>query len=94
MISSVHRYQIVSHMYVLLYSQVPVCVTCGNLLSVSTEKFNSIEGKDLQRNFVCQLCKSSDNVQVIAVPYVFKYLVVELAAMSIRVDLKVTDLLR
>lgn len=70
-----------------------MCVKCGNLVSVSTGQLRSIDGKDQRQRFVCALCKSSDDVQIIAVPSVFKYLVVELAAMNIRVDLKVKDAL-
>lgn len=68
-----------------------MCVKCGNIVSVATEKINSIDGKDSQRKFVCPLCKSSDQIEIIQVPQVFKYLLVELAAMNIRVDISVSD---
>ena len=50
-----------------------------------------IDGKDRKRNYVCSLCKSMDTIQFISVPFVFKYLLVELAAMNIRIDLQVKE---
>lgn len=36
---------------------------------------------------VCRFCESSNNVEKVAFPYVFKYLVTELAAMNIKCSL-------
>ena len=36
---------------------------------------------------VCRFCESSNNVEKVALPYVFKYLVTELAAMNIKCSL-------
>ncbi|XP_052246155.1 DNA-directed RNA polymerase I subunit RPA2-like [Dreissena polymorpha] len=69
----------------------PVCIKCGNLLSIATQRKSSVDGKDRKRNYVCSLCKSMDTIQFISVPFVFKYLLVELAAMNIRIDLQVKE---
>ena len=66
--------------------QAPVCTKCGNLVSVSMERPSVLEKLERGRRRVCSLCRSSDHIQTVAVPYVFKYLLIELAAMNIRVD--------
>ncbi|XP_052801585.1 DNA-directed RNA polymerase I subunit RPA2-like [Mya arenaria] len=70
----------------------PVCTKCGNLISVSTEKLSTLDKKERNRSHVCSLCKSTDHIQMISVPHVFKYLLIELAAMNIRVDLNVKEM--
>ena len=40
--------------------------------------------------WACHLCEEKGRVDVISVPYVFRYLVAELAAMNIRVKMNVT----
>jgi len=36
----------------------------------------------------CRACPDGGQIEVISVPYVFRYLVAELAAMNIRVDIE------
>ena len=38
----------------------------------------------------CKLCKEDGKIDVISVPYVFRYLIAELAAMNIRVKMDVS----
>lgn len=38
----------------------------------------------------CRLCQEEGRIDVISVPYVFRYLIAELAAMNIRVKVEVT----
>lgn len=59
-----------------------VCRTCGSLLSTATSPH------DL--SVACRTCSSADNISTVALPYVFRYLTNELAAMNIRVTLDVT----
>ena len=35
----------------------------------------------------CQVCSDGGQIEIVSVPYVFRYLVAELAAMNIRVEL-------
>lgn len=52
-------------------------ICCGSMLSVWKDK-------DCERvKLTCTLCKRSDNWKAVAVPFVLRYLVIELAAMGI-----------
>ena len=69
-----------------------MCTRCGSLLSPLIEKpasSTAAASYESQRQWSCRLCKKTDSIQLIAVPYVFRYLVAELAAMNIKVDLDV-----
>lgn len=52
-----------------------ICTRCGSLISISKK----------QSQAVCLLCDKSDAISSIAIPYVLKYLVAELASVNIRV---------
>jgi DNA-directed RNA polymerase I subunit RPA2 len=45
--------------------------------------------KDHQRKVTCTFCESKDGVTAISIPYVFRYLVNELAAMNIRITMNI-----
>jgi len=69
-----------------------VCSLCGNLLSPIIQKPSSelaVLSASGKAQWTCQLCKTSEGVTKMLIPYVFKYLVAELAAMNIRVGLGV-----
>ncbi|XP_076361964.1 RNA polymerase I subunit Rpl135 isoform X3 [Tachypleus tridentatus] len=69
-----------------------VCTKCGSLLSPMFEKpanDSMPASQELVRSWVCATCETSENIQLITVPYVFRYLVVELAAMNIKTQLDV-----
>ncbi|XP_040285570.1 DNA-directed RNA polymerase I subunit RPA2 [Bufo bufo] len=70
-------------------SEAHVCVTCGSLLSPFLEKPPPSWSAMRNRKHYCSLCGCSDSVDVISVPYVFRYFVAELAAMNINVKLSV-----
>jgi DNA-directed RNA polymerase I subunit RPA2 len=63
------------------YSHTFVCKQCNGMLGV----LSSPEHGD----GYCMVCQSAENVVVTSIPYVFRYLVTELMAMNIKVDLKV-----
>jgi DNA-directed RNA polymerase I subunit RPA2 len=66
-----------------------VCRTCGSLLAPALEP--SLAGAGAAESKVkCRACDSSKGVEKVAMPYVFKYLVSELAAMNIRVNLELS----
>ena len=66
-----------------------VCSKCGSLLSPfvnkSPAKFAALGGQKWQ----CSTCESGEHIEVLAFPYVFRYLVAELAAMNIKVSLDI-----
>ncbi|KAG7279804.1 hypothetical protein CRUP_013714 [Coryphaenoides rupestris] len=66
-------------------SEAQVCVPCGSLLSPLLEK--PTESTLRHRKTACSLCGRSDAIELINVPYVFRYFVAELAAMNIKVKL-------
>ncbi|GIY37975.1 DNA-directed RNA polymerase I subunit RPA2 [Caerostris darwini] len=67
-----------------------VCMTCEDLLSPIPRK----KEKNFIRfdEWICKRCGSDKNVHLIDIPYVFRYLCTELAAVGIKVNLKLGDL--
>ncbi|XP_060076797.1 DNA-directed RNA polymerase I subunit RPA2-like [Ylistrum balloti] len=73
-------------------SMVHVCTECGSLLSPLLERPAAAVAavtSEMRRKWTCMLCKRSDTINVITVPFVFRYLVAELAAINIKVQLEV-----
>jgi DNA-directed RNA polymerase I subunit RPA2 len=82
------------------YHVVDVCRSCGSMLSLSHQKDTAERllglgggvavGREGQRHVVCVDCgKGKGRPERVAMPYVFKYLVTELAMMNIKVTLEV-----
>jgi DNA-directed RNA polymerase I subunit RPA2 len=71
-----------------------VCRNCGTFLSTTRVPATSSDlrgdptGRDSDR-IECMLCKSKESVEKVALPYVFRYLVVELAAMNVKMTMSV-----
>ncbi|KAL3199143.1 hypothetical protein MRX96_014108 [Rhipicephalus microplus] len=62
-----------------------LCTKCQSMLSPVVDKAES----DVVRKWKCPTCQTSDFIEIISIPYVFRYLVAELAAMNIGVKLQV-----
>lgn len=62
-----------------------VCRECGSLLSPVTDAGQLVSSL----HTACRVCDSARGIEVISVPYVFRYLVNELAAMNIRSTIEV-----
>ncbi|PSC76790.1 DNA-directed RNA polymerase I subunit 2 isoform X1 [Micractinium conductrix] len=80
------------------YTVMDVCANCGLLVSTVNvpQAASDVTGvratsgeKGGRGTPTCRLCESSKYVERVALPYVFKYLVSELAAMNIRCSLDV-----
>ncbi|KAJ3076254.1 hypothetical protein HDU98_004867 [Podochytrium sp. JEL0797] len=84
------------------YSQCHVCRLCGSILSpiAVRGKFGSSGGLDAASSgdhgmsenrdaIECLMCNTSRGIDVIAVPYVFRYLCAELVAMNVKLKLEV-----
>ncbi|XP_077553556.1 DNA-directed RNA polymerase I subunit RPA2 homolog [Haemaphysalis longicornis] len=70
--------------------QACVCSKCMSMLSPVMDRVDS----DVIRKWTCPTCRTGDFIEIISIPYVFRYLVAELAAMNIDVKLharQVTD---
>jgi DNA-directed RNA polymerase I subunit RPA2 len=71
------------------YHTTHVCTSCGSLLNVVSNKYGDFSD-DTKTNWAyCKMCKTGETCSEVAVPYVFLYLVNELAAMNIRTTLDV-----
>lgn len=73
------------------YSLSYVCKRCGSI--ISPIHLPSTEAQLIQStrdSITCRLCQKSKDIDVVAIPYVFRYLATELMAMNIRlrVDVK------
>ncbi|XP_078068409.1 DNA-directed RNA polymerase I subunit RPA2 [Mustelus asterias] len=66
-----------------------VCIKCGSLLSPILEKPPPSWSATRHRKYQCTLCHQSDTIEIVSVPYVFRYFVAELAAMNINIRLDV-----
>ncbi|XP_067211558.1 DNA-directed RNA polymerase I subunit RPA2 isoform X2 [Linepithema humile] len=60
------------------------CVTCGSLLSPEL----IVKGKSDNDDAKCRLCGKEDSISEVEIPYIFKFLVTQLASCNINVKLK------
>ena len=71
-----------------------VCIRCGSVISTqpnfnSNNYYHIASNPNITNNVYCRSCESSNACATIAIPYVFMYLVNELAAMNIKITLDV-----
>ena len=70
-----------------------MCTSCGSILSPLMGKpvaSNAASSYEATRTWMCSVCQVENTVEAVCMPYVFRYLVAELAAMNIKVTLQVT----
>ena len=68
------------------YCQGYVCKACGSILSLAAV---SDDAAGTRKRVSCRACDSSKDVDLIAIPYVLRYLANELLGMNIRLGLEV-----
>ena len=81
---------------VLRYLQSRLCKKCGSLLSplvvkpptATVPNSTQLSTTESQSRWKCQMCSDGGHIEVVSVPYVFRYLIAELAAMNIRVKIQ------
>ncbi|XP_078427408.1 nuclear RNA polymerase A2 [Wolffia australiana] len=81
------------------YHIADVCRLCGSVLTATTIQRHKRAAPEIgglpparaPKNFACQSCKTSAGMETVAMPYVFRYLAAELAAMNIRVSLNLKE---
>lgn len=81
------------------YHIADVCSKCGNLLSTLSvpqkQRSDGLTSLPMSGNngkkTTCHVCKSSKAIETVAMPYVFRYLAAELAAMNIKMALQISD---
>ena len=59
-----------------------VCCKCGQLITTTKKPLGGDQ-------YACLLCNSTEGIKKVAMPYVFKYLVTELASVNIKCVLDV-----
>jgi len=69
------------------YSRVHACKDCGSILSPTNHQ--SAHTRD--RYMKCRMCNSKKGIEEISLPYVFRFLVAELAAVNIKVTLNIGE---
>lgn len=67
------------------YSRAHVCTRCGSLLSVMAVAEE--KNPEKRHGTFCTICDQGDAIEIIAIPYVFRYLCTELAAMNVKLKL-------
>ena len=67
-----------------------VCTVCGSLISTISGAKTTENLKTSTHLTQCQICETKDSIDSVALPYVFKYLVAELAAMNIQLKVSMT----
>ena len=69
------------------YCQTWMCRRCGSVLSPIT--LPNTPSTDAKGRVSCVACKKSDAIELVAIPFVFRYLAAELMAMNINLRLDV-----
>jgi DNA-directed RNA polymerase I subunit RPA2 len=72
-------------------SECHICIKCGSIISPVLEKPVSKDSalSHVKRKWKCKMCDDGGQVELITLPYVFRYLVAELAAMNINMKINV-----
>lgn len=83
------------------YHIADVCSLCGSILTTSLvqsdkKQVREMIGRDLPpgkapKKVMCVSCQSSKGMETVAMPYVFRYLAAELAAMNIKMTLQLSN---
>ncbi|KAI9222062.1 hypothetical protein BC828DRAFT_379405 [Blastocladiella britannica] len=76
------------------YSHAHVCRSCGSFLATvslpaSSEASAGVTSGYSSRQLLCRACGHGNDLEVVAIPYVFRYLCTELLAMGIKLQLDV-----
>uniref|UniRef100_A0A1D1YVP6 DNA-directed RNA polymerase subunit beta n=1 Tax=Anthurium amnicola TaxID=1678845 RepID=A0A1D1YVP6_9ARAE len=81
------------------YHIADVCRLCGSVLTATTiqehkravREISGLPPARTSKNYTCQACETSKGMETVAMPYVFRYLAAELAAMNIKVTLHLSN---
>lgn len=77
-----------------------VCSLCGSILTTSLiqsvhqprpRPFGGLPPARATKKVICHACKTSKGMETVAMPYVFRYLAAELAAMNIKMTLQLSS---
>lgn len=80
------------------YHIADVCSLCGSILTTSSvqpqirvREMRGLPPMRAPKKVTCHACKSSKGMETVAMPYVFRYLAAELAAMNIKLTLQLSN---
>ncbi|CAI9096906.1 OLC1v1033160C1 [Oldenlandia corymbosa var. corymbosa] len=83
------------------YHIADVCSMCGSVLTTSVIQSQplalprndryGLPPRRMPKKVTCVACKTSKGMETVAMPYVFRYLAAELAAMNIKITLQLSD---
>lgn len=80
------------------YHIADVCSLCGSILTTSSvqpqirvREMRGLPPMRTPKKVTCHACKSSKGMETVAMPYVFRYLAAELAAMNIKLTLQLSN---
>ncbi|QCD85657.1 DNA-directed RNA polymerase I subunit RPA2 [Vigna unguiculata] len=81
------------------YHIADVCSLCGSMLTTTfiepqkrpVRQIGGLPPGRTAKKVTCHACQTSRGMETVAMPYVFRYLAAELAAMNIKMTLKLTD---
>ncbi|XP_019055826.1 PREDICTED: DNA-directed RNA polymerase I subunit 2 [Nelumbo nucifera] len=81
------------------YHIADVCSLCGSILTTSfiqpqkraVREFGGLPPGRIPKKVTCHACKTSKGMETVAMPYVFRYLAAELAAMNIKLTLQLSS---
>ncbi|KQJ97293.1 DNA-directed RNA polymerase I subunit 2 [Brachypodium distachyon] len=83
------------------YHIADVCSLCGSLLTATVIKSETqmkskrnmlgVQTVKPPKNLACQACQTNKGMETVAMPYVFRYLAAELAAMNVKLDLRLSN---
>lgn len=75
------------------YSQCHVCRSCGSILSpMEIPRASNAAAPSRGEKIICKVCDDGSQIDIIAVPYVFRYLCTELVAMNVKLTLDVQSI--
>ncbi|XP_038972852.1 DNA-directed RNA polymerase I subunit 2 isoform X2 [Phoenix dactylifera] len=81
------------------YHIAEVCSFCGSVLTASViqpqkravREIHGLPPARTPKSYTCHACKTSKGMETVAMPYVFKYLAAEMAAMNIKMELQLSN---
>lgn len=66
-----------------------LCKTCGSILSPVVRVQH--RGGQYEDEICCKLCREKGKVEEVNMPYIFRYLVAQLASVNIKIKIDVTE---
>lgn len=66
-----------------------LCQTCGSILSPVVRARH--RGGQYEQDICCKVCQENGKVEEVEMPYIFRYLVAQLASVNIKIKIDVME---